>query len=169
MTQLLGELLQAYVDGRVRGVEQQGSGWMVETIDTGAHVALVDAAAGAGVLVAPNPENDMRLPGLPVELSDGLVGKTSGSLLEGSWNDMLSRLAREGWGYLEDDWDMPMPCANTAGGKTAYGLVWLEESEPFDLERLARETAEWEQHVRALLRSTGDEWTMSEDFGGDLD
>lgn len=142
---------------------------MIERIDTGAHVALVDAVAGAGVLVAPNPENDVHLPGSPVELSDGLVGTTSGSLLGESWNDMMRRLAKEGWGYVEDDWDLPVPCGTTAGGKTAYGLVWLDESEPIDLERLAQETAEWERHVRALLKSTGEEWAMSEDFGGDPD
>ncbi len=131
---------------------------MIEKIDTGACVALVDAVAGAGVMMHLEVD-DVRLPGLHTELPGGLIGRSSGSLAAASRDAMLARLFRDGWEIDEDDDGLLRPVATDPNGNPAFAL-WPKS---LDVKHMSNGQfdqvyAEWENHVRTLLASLGDDW-----------
>lgn len=133
---------------------------MIEKIDTGACVALVDAVAGAGVMVRRDVV-DVRLPGLPVELSDGLVGYGSGSLVAESWDAMVGRIYADGWEFLDDEDGEMLPLATRPDGDIAYAL-WpkVVDVKQMSEDQFMSTFAEWERHVHELLKHLGEGWEI---------
>lgn len=135
---------------------------MIETIDTGACTARVDAVAGAGVVVRRNVE-DVSLPGLPVEMPDGLIGYGSGSLVGDSWNAMVRRIYADGWEFLDDEDGGTLPLAYSPKEGTAFAL-WPKA---LDVKQMSEDHfmavfAEWEAHVLELLERFGGRWVLYE-------
>jgi hypothetical protein len=91
-------------------------------IETGAHIAYLDAMNGAGILIAPNSENDVPLKGLPVELPGGLIGYSSRSLYEADWNSITRSLYESGWTLLDDEWEIPLVMGTLTDGRTIHWL-----------------------------------------------
>ncbi|WGY03667.1 hypothetical protein QI633_07840 [Nocardioides sp. QY071] len=91
-------------------------------IESGAHVAVLDALRGAGVLVTPDPSTDITLGG-----GDGLHAA--------DWDSITRRLIADGWTFYADEWDLPVEIGYLPNGSVAHGLYPAhEDNEPISHE-----------------------------------
>lgn len=81
---------------------------MLSIIKTAAHTAHLDHARGAGLLLCPDPAQDVW---------DGPY-----SINGEDWNAITKALVRSGWDLLLDDWDLPVEISILDGGRTTVGL-----------------------------------------------
>ena len=88
------------------------------TREFGAHVLHLDVVTGAGVLVEPDPVNDVDNPVLIPNERSGIDGATSshGSLFAGEWSTAVGWLHANGWSLVDYE----------AQGRTQDGRsLWL--------------------------------------------
>lgn len=136
---------------------------MIETIDSGTHTAVVDAVAGAGVLLSaarPFSESDVVVMSGPRSGSLGLPSVPV-SLYASGWTAMVVKLYEAGWAFLEDEEGDIQRLATTSSGGVAYAL-WPAALDLTDMsdEELEPVCAEWQRCVRALLEHAGKDWTL---------
>lgn len=108
-----------------------------ETVASGAHVALLKVIEGAGILVAPPASADVWLDGPE-------------SLHAADWTSMVGRLARAGWTFLADEWDLPVLLASMPDGRRVYGL-YPALVDAWDRAPSSIENGEFSETLRALI------------------
>lgn len=86
----------------------------VTTITTASHTAYLDPITGEGLLVLPNPLEDMRDP------------FSAGSLNESDWGAMMQRLDSLGWEPSEGVDGSLVEVGSTRDGNTVVGLFGLD-------------------------------------------
>lgn len=77
---------------------------------------MLDVVRGAGVLVKPDPATNVHV-----------EHEGQGGLHAADWNQMLERLAVDGWTLFADEWDLPIEMAHLADGRVALGLYPAHE------------------------------------------
>jgi hypothetical protein len=127
------------------------------TVETGAHVSVLDVMTGQGLLVLPRPPDDVVDPEparvVTLATSDGplLAREAAQTLHSADLSVMVERLARLGWDVLTDDDGDPMEDMPTDTGRATWGLYGLHPvyGDP-DLSRMAEASSALLDAVRAL-------------------
>lgn len=94
----------------------------------GVHVAYLDPMVGAGLLICPNPDDDIEPPGgsfgelrwvpeIQMEAYEQHL-----SLHWADWERAIRSLLDMHWTVLEDEWGMPLEDGATPDGRTAVSL-----------------------------------------------
>ncbi|WP_433373847.1 hypothetical protein ACQPZX_02700 [Actinoplanes sp. CA-142083] len=82
----------------------------METIAYACHTAYLDPMTGSGLLVRPNPDDDLRTAG------------PGGSLQEADWNRAMRDLYARGWAPTEDEDGSWALDSETPDGREVVGL-----------------------------------------------
>lgn len=118
----------------------------MRTIENATHTAIVDPMMGVGVLILPNPDQDVAPISTrrTIETSTGpLQTIDMSSLHMAGWNDIMRRLCAEGWEALEDEDGSPTVEGVRPDGSPVYSLYGLDpiHSQP-SLDQIAGSGAE---------------------------
>jgi hypothetical protein len=127
------------------------------TVETGAHVAVLDVMTGQGLLVLPRPPDDVAdpEPAAAVTLASPggvlLAREAPGTLHSADLSVMLGKLARLGWDVLCEDDGAPLEDLPTDSGRTTWGLYGLHPvyGDP-PLDRMAEASAALLDAARSL-------------------
>lgn len=127
-------------------------------IEEGAHTAVVDAVAGAGVLVCPGAtsgDRGRRIAGI------GPHGRTSFDPHEWELREIIGRLDEEGWTFDDEDYD-PFLFARMTTGEIAYALLPLTAEDP----RSDFDHDAWQEAAKAILGRNFGAYELGKAYGG---